>query len=925
MQAAVQRKSAERNSRKRRKASEISKLSGCDGVIIKGAGEAQAHLQFIRIFKKKGKQGIVGLCKVNGEIKVFKVSRYINHTVRHESNVLKSLRTISSFCPYFCTGGMLWSVEVGKDFREQTNPFALGTAKHTMTVDLLTMDYTKGRPLSSLMKEEQVSDASIFGAVRQIMGAMILAQQEVDFTHYDLHSSNVLIEPCPSDSVALFITRDAEWQTPTYGLHPVIIDFGFSHARDCRKKPIYSSLAHTDIGFLTHRSDHMADAKLFLISLAYEMKMYREESHLCVHFRKLVKRIFKKLRTDASSGWDDGYTKLSAIDCAAELTDAIEAKSQLFDRYNHFSLDIMQTMIVLPLRKKPYENIALAFKVVDRELYILSNELGSTLFTLHVFQKMVDIAAALRRWYQSPASRMKANKVFKKMVLQELDKVTKYCMPKINFEKLLCGLYVYADCIEGVLYDELGKLWAKKTADYSRMDHATPSNILDYIDTMLPDAYMFSASTQIRVTDTHRRTFQSFTLTRPEYQYINKILPKDRALALKQIYQSRLEAPELSDEEEMSWDTIMSTEEANLDTQVQYPIRSVEAQEAQEAPVEAQEAQEAPVEAQEAPVEALVENGMGYFGEESENWEGYPNRDNESGNMAESDDENGDGAAELGNANEFEEGESANAKDEDSDEESDEDSEEEGVGESVNAKDSDEESDEDSEEEGVGESVNAKDSDEESDEDSEEEGVGESVNAKDSDEESDEDSEEEGVGESVNTKDSDEESDEDSEEEGVGESVNTKDSDEESDEDSEEEGVGESVNTKDSDEESDEDSEEEGVGESVNTKDSDEESDEDSEEEGVGESVNTKDSDEESDEDSEEEGVGESGNDEDESEDDGSGNDEDESEDDGSGNDEDESEDDGSGNDEDESEDDGSGNDEDESEDDGSGNDEDSE
>ena len=122
MQAVAQSLPLKRSSRKRRKAAERD-FSGADGVIIKGSGEENAHLQFTKIFKKKGKQGIVGLCKIDGETKVFKVSRYINHTVRHESNVLKSLARLTSFCPFFCTGGKLWSVDVSKDYREQSNPF----------------------------------------------------------------------------------------------------------------------------------------------------------------------------------------------------------------------------------------------------------------------------------------------------------------------------------------------------------------------------------------------------------------------------------------------------------------------------------------------------------------------------------------------------------------------------------------------------------------------------------------------------------------------------------------------------------------------------------------------------------------------------------------------------------------------------------
>ena len=565
MQAVAQKRSSERSSRKRRKASEQEGLSGYDGVTIQGTRGRSAHLKFLRIFKKKGKQGITGMCLVDGEERVFKMSRYINHTVRHEMNILKSIGRISEFCPYFCTGGELWNVDVSKDFREQSNPFATGKGKHVLNVDLLTMNYMKGRPFSSLVKEEGVSDAAVFSCVKQVLAAVNIAQREERFTHYDLHSSNVLVKPCPQNSVALFLAGGFASYTPSYGLQPMIIDFGFSHARESEKKPIYSSLAHTDIGFLTHRPDFMSDPKLFLISIAYEMKLYRETSVHCSHFRKVVRKIFRDLPTDSNSGWDKGYTKISAIDAVTDLTNPRGARSPLFNRYNHFALDVMQTMIRLPLRRKGFEEIALAFKTIDTELFALSNELGSPIFTVYLFQKMVDLAAALRQFYNNKQTRSKAVKVFKKMFLKELDKISRYCLPKISFDKLLCGLYVYADCIEGVLHSECTGLWEKKKADYERMEQRDIEEVLGYLDEMLPDGCQFTEETEIRVSDSDRRLFQSFQLSRPEARYLNSIPTVERGLCLRQIYEGRLEAPpgESESDEEYSgirgaWDDLMA-------------------------------------------------------------------------------------------------------------------------------------------------------------------------------------------------------------------------------------------------------------------------------------------------------------------------------------------------------------------------------
>ena len=85
------------------------------------------------------------------------------------------------------------------------------------------------------------------------------------------------------------------------------------------------------------------------------MKLFRDKSVPCRTFRSLIKQIFSKLSTDYNSGWDKGYSELSAIDHVAEITSNVSAKSELFGRYNHFALDIIQSLIKYPLQKEKYK------------------------------------------------------------------------------------------------------------------------------------------------------------------------------------------------------------------------------------------------------------------------------------------------------------------------------------------------------------------------------------------------------------------------------------------------------------------------------------------------------------------------------------------------------------------------------------------
>ena len=483
-------------------------------------------ISFVRKFKKEGKQGLAGICKakVDGEQKtmVYKTSRYLNYTSLHEYYVMRSLKAITPYCPYFCEVHDIIQVPMSPNFRDQKNPFKTDPNKYTIQGDVLLMNYVKGKNLYSLVKRREIDDRIIFSAMRQVIGAIMIAQDELNFSHYDLHSSNIIMTPCEPNSISLFISGEKLISSPTYGAQPVVIDFGFSYSDELKKRPIMSSLAHTDIGFMSCLHDKYADMKLFLISLAYESKLHRKSSRHFTLFRKLVKKIFKPLKVDYTSGWDEGYSQVSAIDRVNDLIGDIEAKSQVFGRYNHFALDLVQNMIKLPLRGKKVKDLGVAFIAIDSELAKLDEEIGSSFYNLYMFKKITEIASKLRILYENRAKRKVALKLFKKKIYAELDQISKYCIPSLNFERLLCGLLVYSDAVEGVLYRSCNDVWGKKQKDHEKMQYNSVYEISKYIDSMLPDKIRANKNTVIRVTDANNQKYEEFTVTSSEAKLLNK-------------------------------------------------------------------------------------------------------------------------------------------------------------------------------------------------------------------------------------------------------------------------------------------------------------------------------------------------------------------------------------------------------------------
>ena len=71
-----------------------------------------------------------------------------------------------------------------------------------------------------------------------------------------------------------FYVLDDENQlcVPTNGYYPVIIDFGFSYIKNMDNNPLWASLAHTEVGFMTNQYDPIADPKLLLVTMSDELK-----------------------------------------------------------------------------------------------------------------------------------------------------------------------------------------------------------------------------------------------------------------------------------------------------------------------------------------------------------------------------------------------------------------------------------------------------------------------------------------------------------------------------------------------------------------------------------------------------------------------------------------------------------------------------
>lgn len=447
-----------------------------------------------------GKQGVLGLLsnKNNKRKYVYKISQYLNNNINHEYLVINQLNDIREYCPHFCKTLGKFSYSVLENYKKVDNPFDTNDDySKKISTDVLLMEMVEGRSLYRYMKNDKIISEVTMSLIKQTLLATILANESINFTHYDLHSKNILVKKCPTNSVFLYVLDEHRtYLVPTYGYYPIIIDFGFSFSSNCEGNPFYSCLSQTDIGFIPAVQDKNADPKLFLSSVSYEFKNYKD-SEISYNFRKLVKNIYKDCSVDLECGWDTGEDKSISEQLLKKMNGQFK-RSRFLRHQGHHITDLLQSLITLPLRSKDSsDTIEDMVGCVVTEFIKIENEISSEFYNIYIFKSIVDATRKYKKEYIS-GDRDTAVSNFKAYILKKIDSVTKFCCPKnINWEKLLCSLLCLARAMENFMYHRLKKLLAHKKVDYNNMPLKSPTEIFEAIEANIPSHFFLDKDTTI--------------------------------------------------------------------------------------------------------------------------------------------------------------------------------------------------------------------------------------------------------------------------------------------------------------------------------------------------------------------------------------------------------------------------------------------
>lgn len=182
------------------------------------------------------------------------------------------------------------------------NPFSIDSCKkqNIMCVDIVIFEYLSYKMSFHDFIKKYIDNIKIINSiVLQILLSIIIAQQNCEFVHNDLHAKNIVILQCDKNLKLEYTLKIIDelkvFTINTHGFIPVIIDYGFAYSSDCQ----HSSLECADSdnhGLITYSFDCISDfIRLFVVLTKCN---YNPE------FTKFITELFRKLPISMNNSWE---------------------------------------------------------------------------------------------------------------------------------------------------------------------------------------------------------------------------------------------------------------------------------------------------------------------------------------------------------------------------------------------------------------------------------------------------------------------------------------------------------------------------------------------------------------------------------------------------------------------------------------------
>lgn len=376
--------------------------------------------------------------------------------------------------------------------------------------------------LSDLLKNPDKHPSAVLNCVRQTLAAVVM-YEKVGITHYDLHADNIMIRNTPYD-IHVYKFQDTVIPIMTFGIAPVIIDFGLAHIDNSNWAATNSFLYQ---GLSTFTRDPIIDCILLLTTVKTHMEFhnswivlnYIQEMNVYYKYIKSVTEWFKHLRVD-TNGW---FTQRLFPDTVYDLLQSFPSvKYGIFGIKNIVGIiDLLQYSIVVPIKK--LENPNITFKQALLRLCIIWIEtvepvVKNTHREKMLFKDLVIYVAKHKNRVDIP----------------DIIKLKKRYNDILNFHRLISAVCCLRDAYSDKIYKVSALTETVKNRLYAKVSQ---KSTLDFLKDVPFVNYVVKPGMKVLVQDVEEKTQHVFTTDRRQaakinnnpfefYQIINNICKK---------------------------------------------------------------------------------------------------------------------------------------------------------------------------------------------------------------------------------------------------------------------------------------------------------------------------------------------------------------------------------------------------------------
>lgn len=458
------------------------------------------ELVFDKLLSNKSNvQGVVGVLSNNATEVIFKLSKRIDFIVEHEHDIYNFLNDLHYTGHFPKMIGMV-KTQIDAMNKNKVNPFSI-ISNHPVDANVLLLEKINVvGSLSSFIEDININTKTIICLMQQVLMAIAIAQQEMGFTHYDLHSDNILVCKCDHE-IIVYNMGDKKIAVPTYGYKIVIIDFGRSVIGSKPIQTFTGGSQFTNIGITTVKNDNMFDAMNLLIFSALEIANNRVDK-LALKYKTLIQNIYFPIKKFVDIDNATFFNRdIAASEIIEDKLNYMNINSLVFTEYLSYSIDIINALCVYP----SYEHVSIheSFLTFYTEWKKIECEITSPYYNLYLLKIIVEILIEIKNVYRENEDNSELIISFSNKMFYAIKQVAAFCNPKkIDYKRLIDGMYLFSKAISYIYTEEINRVISLKNKAYSKLQINSVVDIVDILSVnLITKQYNFKAGNIINEID----------------------------------------------------------------------------------------------------------------------------------------------------------------------------------------------------------------------------------------------------------------------------------------------------------------------------------------------------------------------------------------------------------------------------------------